>query len=349
MATKPWTFQQLGGDRTTLVLAGLSAPHGRPRKNPVVTNGIKLRTQRVYYPDAVAPPTTHIFGIAYDDWELKGRFNDAWLGSGGAKSATNQWIAFVAAAQEVLITWGDVLTARGLVHKFVPGRESEFETAYTIEVHIDEELGVLPLASGAFADPGATSLCEALQLEVLKGVGGIPKIPNAGDLKPSFLDTLDDLVSTVNGLSASLLAVAGEFDTFASGTLDQLDRLRAGVAQMRTAVLRIRLTIDTTANEATMLARSADSDILWFAARANTDVGTLRIMALLDELDRQAEIAQRGRILQVYVARGGDSWESIARQFYGGPQSAGRIRDANGVKYGEAPKPGRSYSIPSTT
>ena len=98
-----------------------------------------------------------------------------------------------------------------------------------------------------------------------------------------------------------------------------------------------------------MLARSADSDILWFSARANNDVGSLLVLALLDEIDRQSEIAQRGRVLAVYVARGGDSWESVARQFYGGPQNAGKIRDANGVKYGQSPTPGRSYSIPAST
>lgn len=70
-------------------------------------------------------------------------------------------------------------------------------------------------------------------------------------------------------------------------------------------MLKIRATIDTSTNEATMLARSADSDILWFASRANNDVGTLRILALLDEIERQAELAQRGKILAVYVARGG--------------------------------------------
>lgn len=349
MPTKPWTFTQLGGAKRSLTLAGSSAPHGRPRQGPVVSDGIKLRVARVYYPDALGPPTTHIFGVAYDDWELKGRFNDAWLGPGEAKRTAAEWQKFVGEGQEVLITWGDVLTARGLLHKFVPGRESEYQIAYAFEVHIDEVLGVLSPASGAVADQGASALCEALQRELLEGVGRIPQLPHAGDLKPSFLDSLDDLVSSVNGLSAGLLKLAGEFDTFASGTLNQLERLRAGIAQMRTAMQRIQATIDTSSNEATMLSRSADSDIQWFAARANNDVSTLRIMALLDELDRQAEIAQRGRILAVYVARAGDSWESIARQFYGGPQDAGKLRDANGVRYGETPTPGRSYQVPATT
>lgn len=347
MATKTWSFTQLGGAKKTLVLAGLSAPHGRPRKGPVVSDGIKLRTERVYYPDALGPPTTHIFGIAYDDWELKGRFQDSHLGAGEAKRQASEWQLFVADAQEVLITWGDVLTARGLVHKFTPARESEFEVAYTIEIHIDEELGALGPSPGAFADQGASAICQELESLLSGGIGGIPKLPNAGDLKPDFLDSFDDLVSSVNGISASVLAVAGEFDTFVSGSLDQLERLRAGVRQFRTAMLRIRATIDTANNDDAMLWRSSDSDILWAAARADNDVSSLRIMALLDELDRQAEIAQRGSVLAVYVARGGDSWESISREFYGGPEGAGKIRDANGVTYGAAPAPGTSYQIPT--
>jgi len=346
VATKDWTFQQLGGERKTLALAGRSAPHGRPRKNPVVSDGIKLRLQRVYYPDAIAPPTTHIFGIAYEPWELKGRFADAHLGAGGTKAAIAAWQAFVADAQECLITWGDILTGRGLVTKFKPGRESESESSYELEVEIDEQLGVLGQRPGATAEQGPTQLCEALQLELLEGVGRIPSLPNAGDLKPSFLDGLDGLVSNVNTFSASLVRVAGEIDAFASGTIDQLERLRAGVSQVRTSLNKIRGTIETTENDAAMLARSASIEALWFASRADLDVSTLRALALLDEIDRQAEIAQRGRVLTVYVARTGDTWESIARQFYGGPQSAGKIRDANGVRYGELPVGGRSYQIP---
>ncbi len=347
MATKPWTFTQLVGDRKSLTLAGSSAPHGRPRKNPVVSDAIALRTERVYYPGNDAP-TTHVFGSQFPDWDLKGRFNDAWLGEGGTKQAIDEWRNFVRDGQPCLITWGDILTAQGLVHKFTPGRESEFEASYALEIHIDFNAS-LNLTERPGTPESATALCEALQREVTEGLGGIPKLPNAGDLKPSFLDSLDDLVSSVNEFSASLLKVAGEFDTFVAGTLNQLERLRAGVAQTRTAVLRVRATIDTSTNEATMLSRSADSDILWFSARANNDVGTLRILALLDEIDRQSELAQRGKVLAVYIARAGDSWESVAQQFYGGPQGAGKIRDANGITYGAAPTPGNSYQIPAAS
>lgn len=342
-----WRFTQLTGLRRTLTLAGATAPHGRPRSGAVVSDGIKLRRQRVFYPDgANRPPTTHIFGTEWTDWELKGRFSDRDLGKGGTKSLIQEWQSFVRDGQEVQISWGDVLTARGLIDDFEPGRESEFECSYRIVVLIDSR--EIDGGRSAFVIPKQPlQMCTALQLELLEGVGRIPSLPHAGDLKPSFLETLEDAVSSLNGFSASLLNVAGEIDAFAEGTLDQLERLRAGVAQMRTAMNRLRGTFETTTNDAALLARAANTDVQWMATRANADVSSMRILAMLEELDREAELARRGRAVAVHVAKLGDTWESISTLFYGGPDGAGTIRSANGVQYGELPVPGRDYQIPN--
>lgn len=345
MPTKDWFCQQQGGQRRSLRLAGKSAPHGRPRKGAVVTDAVKLRLDRVFYPDSGGPPTTHVFGIAWEPWELKGRFNDAWLGPGGTKDAIANWQQFVIDAQPILISWGDIVSAEGIVTKFTPGRESEAESTYSIEVEIDTQPGLAATFVMRVA-PAPSEICAALQAELAEGIGSIPTMPNAGDLKPSFLDSLEDLVSDLNSFSAGLINIANDVDSFASGTIDQLERLRSGVAQYRTALNKLRGTIETTENDAALLARDAELEVLWFASRSEIDVSTTRALALLDELDRQAEIAQRGRGATVYVARLSDTWESIARQFYGGPESAGRIRDANGIRYGELPVSGRSYQIP---
>lgn len=341
-----WRFTQLGGPRRTLTLAGASAPHGRPRKNPVVSDGIKLRRERVFYPDGGnKPPTTHIFGTEWKDWELEGRFSDRELGKGGTKAVIQEWQSFVADGQEVQIAWGDVLSARGLVDEFIPGRESEAECSYKIVVLVDSR--DIDGGRSAFIIPRAPlEMCQALQLELLEGVGRIPSLPHAGDLKPTFLDSLEEAVSSINGFSASLLNVAGEIDAFAEGTLDQLERLRAGVAQTRTAVNKLRGTFETTENDAALLARAADSDVQWFASRASADVSTMRMLAILEEIDRETEISRRGRTLGIHLARLGDTWESIATSFYGAPDGAGAIRDANGVLFGDLPVPGREYQIP---
>lgn len=343
---KEWRFTQLAGSRRTLTLTGRSAPHGRPRKGAVVSDGVKLRRQRVYYPDGNGrPPTTHIFGIQWLDWELKGRFSDEFLGKGTTKRLIDDWLDFVSEGQPVEISWGDITGATGLVDEFLPGRESEYESTYSIKLLIDER-AISGLSEQIPTRDAPSLMCEAMKLELVEGVGRIPSLPHAGDLKPTFLDTLDDLVSSANSISASMINVAGEIDSFVDATFDQLERLRAGVAQMRTAMNKIRGTMGGATNDAALLASSADAEVQWASSRTSTDVSSLRILALLDEIDRESELSQRGRVLAVYAAKLGDTWEAISTRFFGGPDSAGAIRSANGVRFGELPTPGRSYQIP---
>lgn len=344
---KEWRFTQLGGPRRVLTLTGSSAPHGRPRQRAVVTNGIKLRRSRTFYPDGGnKPPTTHIFGTEWKDWVLEGRFSDRHLGAGGTLAAIRQWQQMVIDAQPVEVLWGDVFAVEGIVDVFDPGNESEFECTYSITLLVDKQV-----LEGLFIDfeipRYPTVLCQALQAELDANVLNPPELPHAGDLKPDFLDTLEELVSDINELSASLLTIAADIDAYADATVDQLERLRAGVVQVRTAVNRLRNTYDTTLNDTALLAAdAADSQALFTASRMSTDVSTLRILAILDEMDREAQLSQRGRTLSMYIAQLGDTWESIATAYFGGPDSAGVIRDANGIKYGALPIPGHSYQVP---
>lgn len=343
---KPWQFTQLGGAKRTITLAGASAPHGRRRRDPVVSDGVKLRRARVYYPDSKgSPPTTIVAGTAWDDVELRGRFDDRDLGLGGTSDMIRQWQTFVVDAQLVQIIWGDIWAATGIVDAFIPGRESQYECTYTIKLLIDErDIGT---GQSVFVLPKSpTQLCSELT-EVLTTVTPVPSLPHAEALKPDLLESIDDAVSSVNSFSASLIRIAGEIDAFEEGTLDQLERLRAGVAQMKTAANRLRETMDSANNDAALLYSAADADVQWIATKTSTDVSTTRMLSILDEMDREADLARRGRVLSVYVARAADSFESISTRFYGGPDGAGDIRDANGVRYGELPFPGRSYQIPT--
>lgn len=342
---KEWRFTQLKGEKRELKLTGASAPHGRPRQRPVVADGIELRHSRTYYPGS-SKPTTHIFGIKLDDYELEGRFSDVWLGPGGTKSAIRDWQSFVADGVECLISWGDIVNAYGVVTKFIPERESEFEGAYKITIIIDDQIGTVRAVPTAALPVSPLGMCQNLLAAIGLNVDIVPKLPNAGDLHPDFLDSLEDTVASINGFSAALVKVAGDINAFEEATLDQLERLRAGVVQMRTAVNSLRSTVAETENDSALLARAADTDVQWFANRATLDVATTAILALLEALDRETEIARRGRILALHVAKTGDTWESIATQFFGGPEDAGLIRDANGILYGALPIPGRQYQVP---
>jgi hypothetical protein len=80
--------------------------------------------------------------------------------------------------------------------------------------------------------------------------------------------------------------------------------------------------------------------------RVQNEVDLRRILALMAALDKQAEIAERGKLQSSYVAQLGDSWESISMKFFGAPDKAQSIRDANGAKYGAQPYPGSTLKIP---
>jgi hypothetical protein len=66
MTTGAWRFEQLAGDKKTLILAGYSAPFGRPRQKAVVRDKVQIREKTTRYPGSSGPPTRHIFG---DDYE----------------------------------------------------------------------------------------------------------------------------------------------------------------------------------------------------------------------------------------------------------------------------------------
>lgn len=344
---KPWTFKQIyEGPGKSLTLAGASAPHGRRRRHPVVSDGIKLRYSRVHYPsDEPTPPTTFVSGTTWEPFTLTGRFSDVDLGPGGMSKAVRDWQAFLADASLVQIIWGDVWAATGILVHFVAGRESEYECTYSMTFEIDGRDEVDGTRRGFVVPPSVTAIAQEFQFEADK-IQELPELSHAGALKPDFLESLDDAVSSINGFSASLIKVAGEIDDFEEGTLDQLERLRAGIAQTKTAVNRFRETMDSTNNEAALLYRATDADVQWIATKTSTDVSTTRMLSILDEMDREADLARRGRVISVYVARAADSFESMSTRFYGGPDGAGDIRSANGVRYGELPVSGRSYQIP---
>ena len=71
------------------------------------------------------------------------------------------------------------------------------------------------------------------------------------------------------------------------------------------------------------------------------------LKTMMAAFDRDTEIAQRGKTFTQYTAKFGDSWESVSIKFYATPDGAQAIRQANGIKYGEPPRPGSNYIIPN--
>jgi hypothetical protein len=81
--------------------------------------------------------------------------------------------------------------------------------------------------------------------------------------------------------------------------------------------------------------------------QAQAELQLLTTLGLLEQMDRQALIAQRGSVNKSYQARTGDTWESVSVLFYGGLDGATLIKNANGIRLGQEPVPGMTYQIPA--
>jgi nucleoid-associated protein YgaU len=340
---KPWTFTQVAGDQKVLTLAGEGAPHGRARVSPVVEDEMGLRDVAVYYPGNPRP-TRHVFGEIHTDWVLTGRFADRFLGPGGAKAKIEEIKAFIADEQQVTIAWGDILAATGLVRRIKPSRESESEIAWTLTVGIDGDDALPPAA------PQSSAVAPGAKLgQLSSGIGAInalTDLPGDLGLAPDFLDSLGDLVSQINSVSASVLSIADGISNFETAVAGDLNRFRAGLQQFQTAVLTLQATLESAQNDFSLTESSSLSEDQWHATRAEAECEALAMAALLAAVDRDVEIIQKGRQATTCIATAGDTWESLSTRYYGGPSKADTLRKANGAQYGAQPQAGRLLQIP---
>lgn len=341
--SKPWRFTQVSGARKVLTLEGTAAPHGRPRASPVVEDGMGLRDTAVYYPGN-RRPTRHLFGEIHTDWTLTGRFADRFLGPGGARAKVLEIKEFIADQQAVHIEWGDILAATGILRRIKPSRESEGEIAWTLTVGIDGD-DAMASSAGQLSplDPTKSLAKLGAGLDALKGLADLPS-----DLSFStdFLSGLDDLISHINGLTASVLSIAHDIDNFEQALSGELNRFRAGLHQLQTAALELGQTLENAQNDFAFDSASVASEDRWHVARAESAAATLAIAALLADVDRDVEVIQRGRTRTTHDAAAGDTWESLSTRYYGGPSKADALRKANSARYGERPSPGRRVQIP---
>ena len=340
---KPWTFTQLGGDRKELTLTGYDAPFGRPRQHAVVRKGIKIRQRTVRYPGSDGPPTRHVFGDEWHEWELSGRFRDAFGGHGHALRRVDEVTRFVQDKQSVAIRWGNVLACTGFLAEFDPGIESEGEVEWKLKVLIDEDATVQVKRPDDVVD-----LDAALKKVTALLLAEVPKLPSMPDLKPSFLDAIDGLISSINGSIGSVIAAANAVSNIEKATMGEIQRLRAGVRQLRTAVLTLKNAYASAQEDALLLRRAPLADIDVLGARAKSDVALTKAAADLADADRKAAIAERGKLTTIVTARAGDTWESLASRYLGSAGKADALRSINGVRGGQKPVPGRSYKVPFT-
>ena len=350
----PWIFEQRGGDRKKFTLANDDAPHGRARQNPVVRDGLAVRKSRTLYPGN-DEPTTHLFGRKSNDMELVGRFMDSYGGKGYAAKMTDMVKSFVDDQQPVRITWGNLVCVDGFIDEFDPGRESAGNVQWKMKITVDDDLMLAASKAGQTPEPQKPQDFSKKIASALSDALGTSRTGESLQSFPPSLDLglgefLDSLVTLVNTPAALMLDVANSLQSLESSTIGSLNRLRAGIHQTKTAVLRLEATYaDAQTNvspgqPAAVTTSRADDKQRFGGQQAHTAVAMNKTSAALRKLDRAVAIAIRGKIKSLYVARAGDTWEGIATAQMGSAVRSAELQQANG----ETGKPRASvrYVIP---
>jgi hypothetical protein len=334
-------LEQLAGSRKTITLDGPSAPLGRPRQGPVVTDGVEVRAATVWYPGSDAAPTRHIFGIKYEPWKLSGYLRDRNLGRGGARAKCEEIKAFVRDQQKVQVSWNDIVSGIGLVTKFSPGRESEGEIKWEMQIDIDEDAYAdrkpQPIASPAPKD-FAFQMALYLQL-LLTNINSVPA------LRGSIFDLIDSAISTITAAAGELNNIASQVSSFEKASLAQLNRLSSVVTTIRGAAFTLRESFASVGPDLALWQQRASHNAELWAQQTTVEDYLRQTLANGAELDRQARIAASGKIRTTYIVQQGDTWESIAVQFYGSPERAPDLQVAND-QIGGAPLAGTEIKIP---
>jgi len=356
---KLWRFEQLGGLKKVLELSGWAAPHGRPRQDAVVRDGVEIRKAEYHYPGAVGRPTRHVFGATYLPWELQGRFRDRSDGQNFAKAKREELKAFVLDAQRVRISWGDILSVEGFLDKFDPGHESEGEVEWRLTCSIDVDLLATPPKRKVAKPVDVSYVSKLIAADMGVLLASAPHIPSTNlfdsidnllgfpsAIAGEFLEITDSLVSVVTGVAGKFQKAANSISNIEKATFGQLNRLATVSVQLQGAIAALKETYTNAEVDAVLLGQRASENLKFWSAQSAAEAAMEDILAQLGELNRVAQIQLLGRVRQTYVALFGDTWESISTKFYGGPWRAADLRDANDVGIGAEPVPGVEYVIP---
>ena len=334
-----FVFIQRGGEKKELRLSGAFAPHGRPFQGPVVSDEISVRHAEVYYAGN-SVPTRHLFGTKQEPWEIHGRFSDRIGGRGFCTRMVSYIKDFVADQHQVSVRWGAVVMVTGMIERFAPSHESEHDVAWTMGILVDEDLKM----NFRTSQPEASVEHLVLNLEALIDEAWKDIRERPPTMKVGLLDSLASLIGSINTLFASVAGIAQSIGDFERGLVSELRRLRAGLLQLRTAMITAQNVISNTRSDVALFSNSADDSLMFWNARGTTGVALLNAIAQTLEMEDAALRAERGRIRGTYVARNGDTWESIAAETTGSAERAKEVRDINGATGN--PVPATQYLIP---
>lgn len=336
MAT--WKFKQLGGAQRELELADWNAPHGRARQGSVCRLPIEARTSRTRYPGPGNNVTRHVFGPNFPDVTLKGRFR-----KGRVQAKLEEVRAFVADFQLVRVTWGKVFVCEGFIQQFDPGVEAanEFgatEVEWTMTIEVDGYPDLAKSRSSTKSKRKPTDYTSAIKAALLNVQADFGSLAFVGSIADLLTNALDKLVGAVE----SLTSMADGLADFKDSAFATAQRIRGAAKNVIRAGQELRELTESIPVEARQVGAEFDE----LESMTKTPATTEQIQAMLKEardLDEAADRAIVGRTKATYVAKPGDTWESIAQQFKVSPD---KLRQANLASPGEPVRAGQEYLIP---
>ncbi len=359
MASTPWVFEQLGGERKELTLTGWQAPYGRPHQQPVVTDGIEIRKTEVYYPGDERGPTRHIFGRKYTPWELQGRFRDRADGKGFALAKVEEVKSFVSDQQRVRASWGGLLSAEGFIDKFEPSRESEGEVEWKLTFSVDVDLFDKAKKRKVQKPKSIGSSEQLARQDLKKALANVPHTPTTsifdaldsilglpGNVGGALVESFDSLVTLLTSTAGSFQKAANSISDVEKAAFGELNRLASVSNQMQGACGALRESYTNVPTDVLLLRERAGENARTWKAQSATEAALRDLAAEMADVRVAVQLATRGSASRTYVARQGDTFESISTQFYGAPSRASDIRAANNVPVGQNPIPGVDYLLP---
>jgi hypothetical protein len=361
-----WTFTQLssppgGGQPKVLTLAGWSAPFGRPRNGTLFNQGLKVRYARTDYPGNNIPPTIHRFGSNAKPIEMHGRWMDRTIpGFGASQQYASDWRKMVADQVAVRMSWGALLSYQILIHDIDINVEGPGDIAWALkaEVLLDEQAPAPPATVETQA-PFDIAFRMSLQVQAATPFS-TASYPSLMGMLQEISDSLASLKSAINTPFQDIYNTCSALSSFQTAVSSDLTGMLSGISAMRTGLLSLRDETDYAMSSVSLL-NSPDatavaqigsgllnaSDIIFFTSDKQTsDISINQMLALLTNLELQINLARRGKPLRAYVAQNGDTWESAAERVMGSADGARQLRSFNGIRYGQMPIPGQSYTVP---
>lgn len=340
--TSVWTFEQLGGETKVLQLADHAAPHGRPRKKPVVETGLEQRNDKVYYSGNIIP-TRHLFGTSEESQKIEGRFTDRYGGKGFARAKRQELEEFHRDGQLCRITWDDIISVIAFIEHVKFGIESGGEITYEIEYLVNEN-NLTGLKREVVQEARGPQSITALINEAILDMHRLVEVPG---LRGSLFDSISSLISSVAAVSAECNRVAGQIDSFANAPFQLLNQFRASLDQFRTAVTALRRTYDDLTVHIALENENAQNQQAFWDVQSAWAASSLDAIRLAIKAERASALSQQGNIKELYTAKDGDTWDQISRIAYNGAADrAEDIRKANAVEAGANPVPGTTYMVP---